>query len=447
MLWTDLSDKDKKEILSKRKNKSYLLKKFNISKRTLGRWIIKIENGVDFSSNSHSNTNRFCTLNKEDKEEILEAVNSPVGARTKKYIKISKKHKISVDSIKVWGDRLKASFDFSDSVKDECLPSNNHFIKGTSTLFDTDGKVKQQWVKTDLKKQEQLENIDKALKEITKSFKTLRPQSFMENKPKKRLYKDKLNIYTCNDAHFGALMDSYETGDREWNLEEATKTLKGAFDYLYENSPNTEECIFAELGDLMEVDNLENRTRKSGNILSTDARYHRIFETAYMSLIYGIERALTKHKTVRFISVGGNHDTVSHLAIQHVINAYFSNEPRVIVENSPRLIKYHQFGENLFMFAHGDGVKMNQAGETMAYDCEKIFSQTRNRYGLFGHNHKDSVVDTKLIRCESFRNLAPANDWASAMGMRRGIGTMNSITYDKKYGEISRQKFNVNMID
>ena len=133
----------------------------------------------------------------------------------------------------------------------------------------------------------------------------------------------------------------------------------------------------------------------------------------------------------------------SGIAVREVVRMAFMNEPRVIVDDSPVNIKYHQHGSTLIQFAHGDGLKMRDAGEVMAYDCRDIFSTTKNRYAHFGHTHKDAVVDARLCRSESHRNLAPLNDWAYNMGYRSGPGTMKSITYSTTTGEISRNLFNL----
>jgi hypothetical protein len=119
----------------------------------------------------------------------------------------------------------------------------------------------------------------------------------------------------------------------------------------------------------------------------------------------------------------------------------FRNNPRVIVDSSPAVIKYHQHGSVLLQFAHGDMLKMKEAGEVMAADMQHIFSEVPFRFAHFGHTHVDSVVDSRLCRAESHRNLAPNNHWAFAMGYRRQPGTMKAITYHSQKGEVSRQLF------
>jgi len=121
----------------------------------------------------------------------------------------------------------------------------------------------------------------------------------------------------------------------------------------------------------------------------------------------------------------------------------FRNNKRVIVDESPSVIKYHQHGKTLLGFAHGDNLKMKDAGETMVHDNQDIFSDTKYRYFHLGHTHKDSVYDSKLCRCESHRNLAPLNHWAYSMGYRSLPGTMKAITYSLDRGEISRSIYSL----
>ena len=75
----------------------------------------------------------------------------------------------------------------------------------------------------------------------------------------------------------------------------------------------------------------------------------------------------------------------------------------------------------------------------------KVLDTIEHIHAHFGHNHKDSVWDGANTKQESHRNLPPQNVWATNMGYRRQVGTMKSITYDKKYGEESRQTYNVMM--
>lgn len=308
-------------------------------------------------------------------------------------------------------------------------------LRGTSTLYDSSGNIKQQWVKSDADKFAQLDSIREAITLLTSELQPLPPIPQIIPTTD-----DTATLYISNDIHFGALMWAPESGT-DWDLPIAVDTVKAAYDYLFASSPSSRVGIVTDLGDLMEVDSFKNLTPQSGNPLAVDGRFPKIMRAAYSALVYAIQRALEKHEQVYFINIAGNHDmTVGH-AIREVIRAVFADNPRVIIDNSPSAIKYFQHGQTLLQFAHGDGLKMRDAGEVMAHDCESIFSSTKYRYAHFGHTHKDAVYDGRLCRSESHRNLAPLNDWAAHKGFRRQLGTMKSITYHSDKGEISRSLF------
>lgn len=320
----------------------------------------------------------------------------------------------------------------------------NFVVKGTSTLYDAEGNKKIQWVKTDIKKEQQLQDIKSTISELVNELEgKYTPTEYVMN----GVTSDKLfTTYISNDLHIGALSWAEETLDRDYDLNIATDTIKSAYNYLMNTSPNTKVGIIADLGDLTEVDSFTQATPKSGNLLDVDGRYQKILKIAYKSLIYGIEAALQKHEIVHFIGINGNHDVTTAIAVKEIILAYFRNEPRLIVDDSPSPIKYYHQKKTLIQFAHGDGLKMRDAGEVMVVDKRDIISETVHNYALFGHTHKDAVYDGRVCKSESFRNIAPLNAWASHAGYRiNGLGTMNSITYSEEHGEISRVKFNVGM--
>jgi hypothetical protein len=311
-------------------------------------------------------------------------------------------------------------------------------LKGTSTLYGSDGSIKQQWVKSDVPKEQFLEAFEDAISDLASGIPT-QPEV---PAPVEVLDSDLATLYVSNDVHFGALMWDKESG-KDWDTNLASQTIKAAYDYLFSCSPKSKVGIVTDLGDLCEVDDFKNMTPKSGNILSVDSRYPKILRAAYEALIYAVNKALEKHEHVYFYNIAGNHDVSTGTAIREVIRVAFKSNPRVTVDDSPMNIKYHTHGTTLLGFAHGDGLKLKDAGEAMAFDQQHVFSQTKHRFFHMGHTHKDAVVDTRLCRAESHRNLAPLNHWAFDHGYRSGAGTMKSITYHTQLGEVSRQIFNV----
>ena len=314
-------------------------------------------------------------------------------------------------------------------------------LKGTSTYHYGNPETGKpaQWVKTNVPLSDQLVATEEAIAEMVASIDVVsrRPTSIEHT-----TVEDLTTMYISNDIHFGALMWAPESGT-DWDLAIAEETVRESYDYLFATSPDSKVGMVVDLGDLIEMDDFKNMTPHSGNVLSVDGRYPKVMKAAYMSLVYAIDKALEKHEIVHFVNIAGNHDLTTGHSIREIIAAWYKNEPRVIVNDQPSPIKYQTFGKNLFMFAHGDGLRMQQAGETMAADRSFDFADTVHRFAHFGHTRKDAVHDGKICRSESHRNLAPLNDWAFHKGFRRQLGTMKSITYHKERGEILRNTYNI----
>ncbi|MCK5612134.1 hypothetical protein KAR91_60240, partial [Candidatus Pacearchaeota archaeon] len=123
--------------------------------------------------------------------------------------------------------------------------SSGEILKGSSTLYDGNGKIKQQWLKTDVPKEQHLNAFRKAISDLSKTL----PSLPSVQSPVIELDDNLATLYISNDVHFGALMWDKESG-KDWNVDEATKTLQEAYDYLFSCSPDSKVGIICDLGDL-----------------------------------------------------------------------------------------------------------------------------------------------------------------------------------------------------
>lgn len=298
------------------------------------------------------------------------------------------------------------------------FPSPENFnVDRVATMRNGNGEVVSQWVTSTREKT----SLDEQIRAAMDIFKDNLP--VFHKIPAPETYSDNslLNVFVANDLHLGALVSEQETGE-VCNLEIGLERAKHAIDYLVHSAPPAEQAVVVDLGDLTEASGYAPLTNKGGHYLDVSSRYPEVLRAAYELLAYFVNLALLKHQTVYFYNLGGNHDENSALAVREVLRVMFRDNPRVIVDEKPTDIKYHQHGKTLLQFFHGDKTKMNAAGEVMAYDCVAIFSETEHRYGLCGHIHKDAVVDGRLSRTEAFRTLTVMNNWATGMGFRGGAG-------------------------
>lgn len=313
-------------------------------------------------------------------------------------------------------------------------------VKGTSTLYDENGKAKLQWVKTKLDDQLVQEAIREFIEHMVSGANGLSPKIPTPTHNNK----DLLAVYPLGDPHFGMYSWAEETGDN-FDLSIAEKLTCGAIDRLVDSAPNAETALILELGDMFHADNNTNMTARSGNVLDVDGRWAKVMQVGLRAMLYCIKRALSKHKTVVVRIVKGNHDDHSSFALALALDAYFSNNPRVTIDLNPSVFWYYAFGKVLLGVTHGDSCKTDRLPGIMAADKPEEWGKATYRHWYHGHIHHDSVKEHPGCMVESFRTLAARDAWHSSAGYRAGRD-MKCIVHHKEYGEVERHRCDIGMI-
>lgn len=309
-------------------------------------------------------------------------------------------------------------------------------LAGSSTLYkmnEETGERKEvlQWIKTSADQEAMLEAMQLVTTELAKRVEgkaTPIPSPVSNNE-------DLLVVYVNTDLHLGQYSWSEESGT-DVNIDTVYSNTLTAMEVLRSTVPSAAECIVLDLGDTLHASNDDART-KSGHVLDTDSRHAKVFRTLVDMKINMIKLALTKHSKVTYSIVAGNHSDLVANYIMAMLSAWFKDEPRFTVDTSPALHKYHKHGQVLLGFHHGHATRMPRLPEVMVWDRKEDISNTTYRYWLTGHVHKDSVLDSPIARCESFRNNTNNDSWATGAGYR-GHKQSVAITYHKEYGEIAR---------
>jgi hypothetical protein len=313
-------------------------------------------------------------------------------------------------------------------------------IKGTSTLIDKDGEIAAQWIKTRREDSEAEEVIRRFIEHLASGAKGKSPPI----KAPKIANADLLAVYPMGDPHFGMLAIADECGD-DFNLADAEAQTKAAFDRLVDGALPAETAIIAELGDFFHSDNESNRTSRSGAALDVSTRWSEVMQVGLRTMIYCIERTLTKHKKVIVRIVRGNHDDHSAFALSLALQAYFHNNPRVEVIVSASRFWYYEFGKVLLGLTHGDTTKMTDLAGIMSVDKREAWGRTLHRYWLQGHIHNRKTLEQYGCIAESFRTLAGKDAWHSGEGYRSGRD-MHVIAYHREHGEIQRSRCDIGII-
>jgi hypothetical protein len=323
----------------------------------------------------------------------------------------------------------------------DVLQEEGMVVKGRSVLLDADGKIKQQWVKTD--KRFDNEAMKAIIEDLCDDLPTL-PTTRYEFKKTKT--SELLTVYPMGDPHFGLYAWDEETESGDFDLATAERDLCDAMERLVGCAPASEEALIINLGDFFEADNMDGETRRSRHKLDTDTRWLKVLRTGIRALIRCVQCALEKHKHVTVICAIGNHDDHSAMFLMTVLSHLFEKEKRITILDTPTIKHYYQFGKVLIGVHHGHTIKMKDLVEQMPYDRPKEFYESPYRYWWTGHIHQDAKIEKQGVLVESARTLAARNAWAAQMGYRSGRDA-KAIVYHRDFGEVERHTVSVDMLN
>jgi len=379
-----------------------------------------------------ANLKAFCRS--ERQTELLEAVIE--HGSIKKAAKSIGVHPANIGRAIKRIERTAALQGFSPEHDMTKVAPDTHYIKGTSTLYGEDGKPRLQWVKTNKKLDDMLQDLRDFAEGLGEGVAPFKPVK----KPKLTFAPDLMTVYPLADLHFGMLAWSKETRE-DYDLDIARDSIAVAADLLTGNAPASRQAVVANLGDFFHFDNNTYQTT-SGNILDADGRWSKVIELGVECLLRFIRLALERHETVKVVNSIGNHDGQSALMLPLILKPYFRNEPRVIIEDTPRLHHYHRFGANLLGFHHGHKTQASRLPMTMVNDCmlnpEVKTEGVEFCHWLTGHIHHETK-EYEGILVESFRTLAGKDAYHAGSGYRAGRD-IQTITYHKDFGEINRDR-------
>lgn len=319
---------------------------------------------------------------------------------------------------------------------------DGYLVKGVSTLYDADGNVSAQWVKSNLDAEAQARFREAFIAELASSVKGLGKPVAAPKVSEDHM----LSAYAIGDAHFGMLALAAETLEADFDLKIAERELKGAVDYLVSNAPASRTGLLVDVGDFMHVDNRRQATPNGGNLLDVDTRYQKLISVVVMTFRYCIERMLQKHAFVKVIVTPGNHNQDSAGWMALTLSMFYENESRVEVDTSPSTFFYHRFGKNLIGVTHGDRAKFADLPGIMACDRAKDWGETEHRHFFTGHIHHTRQQEFRGCFVESFNTLAPGDAWHAASGYR-SKRQMQRLDFHESGGIVSRFFCNLGLLE
>ncbi|KIQ05004.1 hypothetical protein RU07_02005 [Agrobacterium tumefaciens] len=306
-----------------------------------------------------------------------------------------------------------------------------HVVKGVSALVDAEGRVIQQWQKTAV--EHSPVDIAAILKEAFNDVAPAEPVAAPA-----QVYDDLLTLTPLADWHIGLFSWHRET-DTNWDLKIAESVIGSAIEDLIARTPPSANAIVLGGGDLLHSDNNENKTARSGNALQVDGRYQKVLMTACRLVVRAIDASLRRHGQVTVRILPGNHDEHASVAVAYFLLAWYRNEPRVTVDVDPSLFFWFRFGKVMIGATHGHTVKLKDMASIMAHRRAEDWGATRHRFihGFHIHHSSKFASEGGGVISESHQTPTPQDAWHFGSGFLSGR-SMQSISYHKEYGEVSR---------
>jgi hypothetical protein len=306
--------------------------------------------------------------------------------------------------------RIATTVDAAGNVKSETVQQNpelgevfevppGQVIKELSVFVDPADRIIHKWIKT---------KPDAATSDLVAALKSV----FSEYSGKAELIeaprqtdRDFLSVYPIADQHNGLLSWGRETGE-SYDLKIGAERLRGSMARLIGQSPPSEQAIILNLGDWQHTDDSRNMTPRGGNILDVDSRYFKILTTGVHLMMDCIELALQKHASILVRNLPGNHDPHASIALTVALGAFYSNNPRVVIDQNPAPFFFHRFGASLIGATHGHMLRPDKMAMVMAVNRREDWGATKYHYFYHGHIHHERVVEVGDVRVESFQTLA-----------------------------------------
>jgi len=306
--------------------------------------------------------------------------------------------------------------------------------KRVSTAYNNEGEVALQWVIQEPERRSMKEKVDAMMEGLKDDLTGFRKAV----KAPKIVDADLLACYIIGDHHFGMLADGdTKLDDANYDVKIATKVLTEAVDKLVARVGNCERAVLLNVGDFFHEDGKQATSR--GTPVDVDTRIGKTFKLAGRLFQTLVTRMLETHQHVTLVNVRGNHDTDMACHLSSALDLLYQDEPRVAVLPNYSKFLHMSYGNNLFVFHHGDRIKHEQILQAVITNLDDQWSASKKRYCHLGHIHHHIRREVGSMHFEHWGSLTATDQWHSDSGYG-AERSMTAVIYHKDRGEDSRVK-------
>jgi hypothetical protein len=241
------------------------------------------------------------------------------------------------------------------------------------------------------------------------------------------------------DLHIGKLAWMEETGN-DYDTKIAVDAGEAAITDLLDQARAypLERILFLLGNDFFHYDNLAGTTT-AGTAQDRDSRFAKMFLAGQRLATSSIER-LAEVAPVEVMVIPGNHARIAEWNLGQVVDAWFRNDKRVTVHNSPSPRKYYDYGQTLLGFCHGDTEPHSKLPTIMPVEEPRRWSKTRYREWHLGHMHTSKRIDSKPVdgvngvRVRILQSLSGTDKWHKDQGYVGEPGCAEAFVWNYERG-------------
>lgn len=323
-------------------------------------------------------------------------------------------------------------------------PDHLSMVK-TTVQYDRNGIPTQEWKRLIPNAQQMQEFVEGLCAEVKGKGK------IKARKARKSDNADLIAEISIFDFHAGMLADAEETGGKDWDCAIAERLLMETIAKLISRFDHPSKIIVSFGGDMMHTNGRIPTTERSGNIMDVDSRYSKVIQIIRRVCINTIELAAKVAPEVDVIVVRGNHDPDGSDWLALVLESFYhgSSGVNVLLQRTDR--KHIVFGDNLLVWAHGDGIALKRWGEIIPNEFREKWGSTKFCHVKTGHIHhrrgkKTSVitqndegwVEQGGVLAESLPASCFRDAYHAAHGFFGQLVGIAGFEYHKRYGMWSR---------
>ena len=251
------------------------------------------------------------------------------------------------------------------------------------------------------------ESIKDILQDHFSNYKSTIPQPSLSNK---NTFGAHINLY---DAHLDNLSLSGVLEGKD-TLENNIDNFKDVFSQLVDKIDNNKvDTVFFPVGhDLWETNDQMGGTKSNSNKPPEAHTLNSHWTTSYKQGLNLIRQCIdylaTHFNKVHVPIIYGNHSEDKEFFLGETLDHVYRETPHVNINNEKIYRKYYTFGNNLFVFSHGDNEssisKIKKLPMTIMGERPQLYANAEYRHIILGHfHHKNKykfITQQDLNGCE-----------------------------------------------